>query len=61
MAKKSTRQMMPEQIYVVRAYDGDDTYLTASEGIEDIDDTDVVGVYELIRTARKQVEHTLLY
>lgn len=61
MAKKVEQRTMPHEIYVVReGIDGVETYLMASEDIEGFEDTQLVGIYELKRTARKQVEHSLL-
>jgi hypothetical protein len=57
MAKKV--DTLPDQIYVVREDDGDDSYLATHETLEHIDHGTVVGIYELVETRTLRVTREL--
>lgn len=46
-------------MFVVRRKDNDVAYLIADESSDEFNDGEVVGVYELIKTATKRVRHSV--
>lgn len=50
---------LPEQVFVSREQDGEDTYLNVHDELDGISNDTVLGVYELVRVGRVSVGTTL--
>lgn len=56
------KETLPDSLYVVkRDSDGIDGYFVATDNLEDIDREEVVGVYDLVSTGKKDVTHYVDY
>lgn len=59
VAKKKRFPRFPRQVYVRKDGDSDSTWLTAYDNVNDLDDGDEIGVYELMSVVTAKVTKTL--